>query len=87
MVRHVSVPLLDICSTSFFLFANNGLLLVLLLNVFLFEYLIGMYICSQSGELVHPIHLQSFVEEDNTIDDQSSQQTEQRQPLERGQPV
>jgi hypothetical protein len=46
---------------------------------------LGMYICSQSGELVHPIHLQSFVEEESNSEDQSTQQ--QRQPLERGQPV
>jgi hypothetical protein len=43
----------------------------------------GMYICSQSGELVHPIHLQHLVEEEAAL----SEQNEPHATLERGQPV
>lgn len=32
----------------------------------------GMYICSVSGELVHPIHLQHLVQEEKSPDDESS---------------
>ena len=40
-----------------------------------------MYICSQSGELVHPIHLQHLV------DDEPSNEQGHTQGLERGQPA
>jgi hypothetical protein len=42
-----------------------------------------MYICSQSGELVHPIHLQHLVEEEAALADQNQSHA----TLERGQPV
>jgi hypothetical protein len=40
-----------------------------------------MYICSQSGELVHPIHLQHLVDEEPAME------TAPSHALERGQPV
>lgn len=51
----------------------------------------GMYICSQSGELVHPIHLQHLVEEEQEHameEDDDAEETEGTSPpLERGAPV
>jgi len=52
----------------------------------------GMYICSQSGELVHPIHLQHLVEEEQeaaeAMDEDEEEETEGTSPpLERGVPV
>jgi len=49
----------------------------------------GMYICSQSGELVHPIHLQHLVEEEQEAmeDDAEEQTLGTSPPLERGAPV
>ena len=50
-----------------------------------------MYICSQSGELVHPIHLQHLVEEEQeaaAMDEDEEEETEGTSPpLERGVPV
>lgn len=50
-----------------------------------------MYICSQSGELVHPIHLQHLVEEEQEHameEDDDAEETEGTSPpLERGAPV
>ena len=45
-----------------------------------------MYICSQSGELVHPIHLQHLVEDEHEmVEDPETEGTSP--PLERGAPV
>jgi hypothetical protein len=54
----------------------------------------GMYICSQSGELVHPIHLKHLVEaEEHRVDDgapvveDEEDEEEEKGGLERGTPV
>jgi len=53
-----------------------------------------MYICSQSGELVHPIHLQHLVEEEQAAEMEEEDEEEAdaetagtSPPLERGAPV
>ena len=50
-----------------------------------------MYICSQSGELVHPIHLQHLVEEEQeSMEEEEEEEAETEgtsPPLERGAPV
>jgi len=53
-----------------------------------------MYICSQSGELVHPIHLQHLVEEEEQATEMEEEDEEAdaetagtSPPLERGAPV
>jgi len=48
-----------------------------------------MYICSQSGELVHPIHLQHLVEQEEQAaeDDGVPVEEERTGGLERGAPV
>jgi hypothetical protein len=47
-----------------------------------------MYICSQSGELVHPIHLQHLVEEQQENDEaENPAAAAPANSLERGDPV
>ena len=46
-----------------------------------------MYICSQSGELVHPIHLQHMVEEEQESVEEEADTEGTSPPLERGVPV
>jgi hypothetical protein len=55
----------------------------------------GMYICSQSGELVHPIHLKHLVDEEEEVPESVNnggapiaiQDEEKGGGLERGTPV
>lgn len=50
----------------------------------------GMYICSQSGELVHPIHLKHLVEEEEDVETADGVPVEEENAaggLERGTPV
>mmetsp|Transcript_15130 Transcript_15130/g.31185 ORF Transcript_15130/g.31185 Transcript_15130/m.31185 type:complete len:208 (-) Transcript_15130:380-1003(-) len=49
----------------------------------------GMYICSQSGELVHPIHLQHLVSNSNETKqpEEATEEFPNKPSLERGSPV
>jgi hypothetical protein len=49
----------------------------------------GMYICSVSGELVHPVHCQHLVTEEGSPEEeeQRGEEEEETAPLERGSPV
>ena len=47
----------------------------------------GMYICSQSGELVHPIHLQHLVPRSEVAEEDTSPSFPEQPSLERGSPV
>ena len=47
----------------------------------------GMYICSQSGELVHPIHLQHLVSQNQPPEPEPTSNFPDQPSLERGSPV
>lgn len=47
----------------------------------------GMYICSVSGELVHPIHLQHLMQEESAAEETEATASSERTGLERGAPV
>jgi hypothetical protein len=73
---------------------NEKQLIIPDLIIFNFNFLFvriyaGMYICSQSGELVHPIHLQHLVgqEEEQVVEDGVPVEDELTAGLERGSPV